>query len=65
MNKNQLCVKKIKILTIYIIDKMEETNMEESKHLMLEIPKKQNTPLLYNLYSRLLFQMQAEIPKCS
>lgn len=39
--------------------------MEESKHLMLEIPKKQNTPLLYNLYSRLLFQMQAEIPKCS
>ena len=28
-----------------IIDKMEETNMEESKHLMLEIPKKQNIPL--------------------
>ena len=65
MNKNQLCVKKIKILTIYIIDKMEETNMEESKHLMLEIPKKQNIPLFYNLYSRLLFQMQAEIRKCS
>ena len=39
--------------------------MEESKHLMLEIPKKQNIPLLYNLYSRLLSQMQAEIRKCS
>ena len=39
--------------------------MEESKHLMLEIPKKQNIPLLNNLYSRLLFQMQAEIRKCS
>ena len=38
--------------------------MEESKHLMLEIPKKQNIPLLYNFYSRLLFQMQAEIRKC-
>lgn len=38
--------------------------MEESKHLMLEIPKKQNIPLFNNLYSRLLFQMQAEIPKC-
>ena len=38
--------------------------MEESKHLMLEIPKKQNIPLLYNLHSRLLFQMQAEIRKC-
>ena len=38
--------------------------MEESKHLMLEIPKKQNIPLFYNLYSRLLFQMQAEIRKC-
>ena len=37
--------------------------MEESKHLMLEIPKKQNISLLYNLYSRLLFQMQAEIRK--
>ncbi len=65
MNKNQLCVKKIKILTIYIIDKMEETNMEESKHLMLEIPKKQNIPLFNNLYSRLLFQIQAETRKCS
>ena len=39
--------------------------MEKSKHLMLEIPKKQNIPLLYKLYSRLLFQMQAEIRKCS
>lgn len=38
--------------------------MEESNHLMLEISKKQNIPLLYNLYSRLLFQMQAEIRKC-
>ena len=38
-------MKKIKILTIQIIDKMEETNMEKSKHLMLEIPKKQNIPL--------------------
>ena len=38
--------------------------MEESKYLMLEIPKKQNIPLLYSLYSRLLFQMQAEIRKC-
>ena len=34
--------------------------MEESKHLMLEIPKKQNIPLFNNLYSRLLFQIQAE-----
>lgn len=65
MNKNQLCVKKIKILTIYIIDKMKETNMEESKHLMLEIQKKQNIPLFNNLYSRLLFQIQAETRKCS
>ena len=39
--------------------------MEESKHLMLEIPKKKNISLLYNLYSRLLFQMQTEIRKCS
>jgi len=39
--------------------------MEESKHLMLEISKKQNIPLFNNLYSRLLFQMQAEIRKCS
>ena len=39
--------------------------MEESKHLMLEIPKKQNTPLFYNLYSRLLLQMQDETRKCS
>ena len=39
--------------------------MEESKHLMLEIPKKQNIPLFYSRYSRLLFQMQAETRKCS
>ncbi|VEE12708.1 Uncharacterised protein [Streptococcus anginosus] len=39
--------------------------MEESKHPMLEIPKKQNIPLFYNLYSRLLFQMQAETRKSS
>ena len=44
---------------------MEETNIEESKHLMLEIPKKQNIPLFNNLYSRLLFQIQAETRKCS
>lgn len=44
---------------------MEETNIEESKHLMLEIPKKQNIPLFYNPYSRLLFQMQDEIRKSS
>ena len=39
--------------------------MKESKHLMLEIPKKQNIPLFNNLHSRLLFQMQAETRKCS
>ena len=39
--------------------------MEESKHLILEIPKKQNIPLFNNLYSGLLFQIQAEIRKCS
>ncbi|VNR15047.1 Uncharacterised protein [Streptococcus pneumoniae] len=39
--------------------------MKESKHLMLEIPKKQNIPLFYNLYSRLLFHMQTETIKCS
>ena len=39
--------------------------MEESKNLMLEISKKQNIPLFNNLYSRLLFQIQAEIRKCS
>ena len=39
--------------------------MEDSKNLMLEIPKKQNIPLLYDLYSRLLFQIQAETRKCS
>ena len=44
---------------------MEEMNMEESKNLMLEIPKKQNIPFLYNHYSRLLFQIQAEIRKYS
>ena len=44
---------------------MDEMNMEESKHLMLEIPKKHNIPLFNNLYSRLLFQMQAETCKCS
>ena len=39
--------------------------MEESKHLILEIPKKQNIPLFNNLYSRLVFQIQTETRKCS
>jgi|GEM_PF-3455332 len=38
--------------------------MVKSKYIVLEMPKKQNAPIFYNLYSRLLFHMQTETIKC-
>ena len=66
IGKNQLYKKEIEveILSIKSINKTEEINMVKSKYIVLEMPKKQNAPIFYNLYSRLLFHMQTETIKC-